>query len=112
MRCAAVLGLAATLLCNAAWATPERAPERTPEPAPCPAGLPAATRCLTGRDDAGAFYWIAVPPAWNGVLVLHAHGGPELGEPRAERSAQDLKRWAVMLKAGYAVGPANRLQAA
>ena len=102
MRFAAALGLAATLLCGAAWATPERAPERTPEPAPCPAGLPDATRCLTGRDDAGAFYWIAVPPAWNGVLVLHAHGGPELGEPRAERSAQDLKRWAVMLKAGYA----------
>ena len=68
----------------------------------CPDGVPAATRCLTGRDDAGAFYWIAVPARWNGVLVLHAHGGPELGEPRAERTAQDLKRWAVMVKAGYA----------
>ena len=94
MRFAAVLGLAAMLLCGAAWAAPE--------PTPCPAGLPDATRCLTGRDAAGAFYWIAVPPAWNGVLVLHAHGGPELGEPRAERTAQDLKRWAVMVKAGYA----------
>jgi len=68
----------------------------------CPAALPAASRCLTGRDEAGAYYWIAVPPAWNGVLVLHAHGGPELGEPRADRTEQDLKRWAVMLKAGYA----------
>jgi len=68
----------------------------------CPSGLPAATRCLNGRDDAGAFYWIAVPARWNGVLVLHAHGGPELGEPRAERTEQDLKRWAVMVKAGYA----------
>jgi len=68
----------------------------------CPSGLPAATRCLNGRDDAGAFYWIAVPMRWNGVLVLHAHGGPELGEPRAERTEQDLKRWAVMVKAGYA----------
>ena len=68
----------------------------------CPDGLPAATRCLTGTDAAGAHYWIAVPAAWDGVLVLHAHGGPELGVPRAERSAQDLKRWAVMLKAGHA----------
>ena len=68
----------------------------------CPTGLPAATRCLTGRDEAGAYYWIAVPAAWNGVLVLHAHGGPELGPPRAERTAQDLTRWAVMVKAGYA----------
>lgn len=73
-----------------------------PAEAPCPDGLPAATRCLNGRDDAGAYYWIAVPAAWNGVLVLHAHGGPELGEPRIERTAQDLKRWAVMVKAGYA----------
>jgi alpha-beta hydrolase superfamily lysophospholipase len=64
--------------------------------------VPAAVRCLTGHDDAGAYYWIAVPAAWNGVLVLHAHGGPELGEPRAERTAQDLKRWSVMVKAGYA----------
>ena len=73
-----------------------------PADAPCPDGLPAATRCLTGRDNAGAFYWIAVPRAWNGVLVLHAHGGPELGAPRTARTAQDLTRWAVMTKAGYA----------
>ncbi len=94
MRIAAVLGTTAALLCGTAQAAPESAP--------CPDGLPDTTRCLGGRDDAGAFYWIAVPPAWNGVLVLHAHGGPELGEPRTERTAQDLKRWAVMLRAGYA----------
>jgi len=70
--------------------------------APCPAGIPAETRCFSGKDSAGASYWIAQPSAWNGVLVLHAHGGPELGEPKAERSAEDLKRWRVMLKAGYA----------
>ncbi len=69
---------------------------------PCPTGLPANTRCLTGTDSAGAHYWIAVPEPWSGVLVLHAHGGPELGVPRAERSADDLQRWAVMVKAGHA----------
>ena len=73
-----------------------------PAEARCPAALPAATRCLNGADDHGAFYWIAVPKVWKGVLVLHAHGGPELGEPRAERTAEDLARWAVMLRAGYA----------
>jgi pimeloyl-ACP methyl ester carboxylesterase len=71
-------------------------------PVTCPAGVPAETRCFSGKDSAGAYYWIAQPPAWNGVLVLHAHGGPELGEPKLERSAEDLKRWAVMPKAGYA----------
>jgi len=92
-----LLAVTAALLCGNAQAQPQPAAEAT-----CPTGLPAATRCLTGRDDAGAYYWIAVPHDWKGVLVLHAHGGPELGEPHAERSAQDLKRWAVMVKAGYA----------
>jgi hypothetical protein len=73
-----------------------------PQTANCPGGLPPATRCLTGQDSAGAFYWIAVPAVWNQVLVMHAHGGPELGEPGAQRSADDLTRWAITVKAGYA----------
>ena len=68
----------------------------------CPAVLPAATRCLSGTDSEGAHYVIAVPAAWSDVLVLHAHGGPELGLPKLERSVEDLKRWSVMVKAGHA----------
>jgi predicted esterase len=45
---------------------------------------------------------IAVPKDWNGHLVLHAHGGPALGPPVAERAQEDLQRWAVTVKAGYA----------
>ncbi|MEO7339016.1 MAG: hypothetical protein ABIV63_20775 [Caldimonas sp.] len=71
-------------------------------PTPCPAGVVAGAHCLTGVDAFGAFVLIAVPKDWNGVLVLHAHGGPELGPPRAERGVADLKRWSVMVKAGYA----------
>jgi pimeloyl-ACP methyl ester carboxylesterase len=82
---------------DAPTATPAAKPTAT-----CPASVPAETLCFSGKDSAGASYWIAKPATWNGVLVLHAHGGPELGEPRAERSAEDLKRWVVMLKAGYA----------
>ncbi len=69
---------------------------------PCPTGLPASTRCLSGRDELGAGYWIALPEPWNGTLVLHAHGGPELGPPRLERSADDLRRWAVFVRSGAA----------
>ena len=87
----------ASLLLGASHA--QSAPPLT---APCPTGLPPATRCLTGQDSAGAFYWIAMPAAWNQVLVMHAHGGPELGEPKAQRSADDLTRWAITVKAGYA----------
>ena len=70
--------------------------------APCPEGLPTDTRCVAGTDAAGAHYLIAVPALWSGVLVLHAHGGPELGVSRAARTAEDLKRWAVMVRAGHA----------
>lgn len=76
--------------------------EAAPQAMACPAGLPAATRCLTGRDSAGAFYVVAVPAQWNGTLVLHAHGGPTLGAPKLERSLEDLTRWSIVVKAGYA----------
>jgi hypothetical protein len=78
--------------------------EAAPQPIDCPAvaKLPAGTRCLSGRDTAGAFYLIAIPAAWNNILVLHAHGGPALGAPALARSVEDLQRWAITVKAGYA----------
>jgi hypothetical protein len=39
------------------------ADEPPPQARPCPSGMPAS---------------------WSGVLVLHAHGGPALGAPRAD----------------------------
>jgi hypothetical protein len=68
---------------------------------PCPASLAAGTRCLGGRDTAGAWIRIAIPARWNGVAVVHAHGGPELGAPREARVAGDLERWRVLVEAGY-----------
>jgi len=110
--CTAALACSACTSLGPAKATPpsaapvavSAAAASSPPPvaAACPTGLPSDARCLTGRDAVGAWYWIAVPAQWNGVLVLHAHGGPELGEPKAERSAENLSRWAVMVKAGYA----------
>jgi alpha-beta hydrolase superfamily lysophospholipase len=81
---------------------PPTADEPAPRPHTCPSGLPDGTRCLAGRDSAGAHVLIALPTRWSGVLVLHAHGGPELGAPRLSRTEQDLQRWAVVLKAGHA----------
>ena len=76
--------------------------EPAPQPLPCPTGLPEGTRCLGGQDKLGAHVLIAMPVRWSGVLVLHAHGGPELGAPRADRTAQDLQRWQIMVKLGHA----------
>ena len=75
-----------------------------PQSRPCPAEVPAGAGCYTGLDDLGAFYWIAVPANWDRqVLVMHAHGGPsDTGPARLQRSEEDLRRWAVTVKAGYA----------
>lgn len=81
---------------------PVKSGEAAPQAAACPAGIAAEVRCWRGTDSAGAPYLIALPANWNGVLVVHAHGGPLLGAPRPERADEDLKRWAVTLKAGYA----------
>lgn len=76
--------------------------ETAPATVACPSGLPASTQCLGGRDSRGAYYRIALPSRWNGSLVLHAHGSPSLGTPTAAGAEEDLQRWAVMLRAGYA----------
>lgn len=77
-------------------------PVSKPTVSTCPEGVAAGSRCLSGRDSFGAYYWLAVPPNWKGTLVVHSHGGPELGEPKAERAAADLTRWSIWTRAGYA----------
>ncbi len=93
-------GPASIAIAGAAF--PAAASEPPPVLAACPAQVPPTARCFSGRDSAGAYYYIAVPQDWQGTLVLHDHGGPELGAPKAERTADDLNRWAVMVRAGYA----------
>ncbi len=73
------------------------------EPTPCPDGIPVTTQCALGKDGAGAFYWIAMPSPWNKRLVVHAHGGPDLGAPDAKGSADDLTRWNIWTRMGFAV---------
>ncbi|RKR86434.1 hypothetical protein BDK92_0660 [Micromonospora pisi] len=74
-----------------------------PAPATCPANLATKATCYTGQDGNGAYYTIAVPTRWNGSLVVHAHGGPDLGDASdPARSTEDLERWAVMVDEGYA----------
>ncbi len=80
----------------------DTAAETPPVSTACPHNVGEGTTCLAGRDSAGAFYLIAMPKAWNGDLVLHSHGGPFLGAPTAKRVAEDLERWSIMPRLGYA----------
>jgi hypothetical protein len=68
----------------------------------CPRELPAQARCYGGQDAHGAFYVTAIPKAWNGVLVVHSHGGPSLKTPVASTPLADLERFAVMVAEGFA----------
>lgn len=68
----------------------------------CPAGLDVVAQCYEGRDSNGAWYLAAVPRQWNQVLVVHAHGGPRLGVPKAGDSDEDLERSTAIVRQGYA----------
>jgi hypothetical protein len=73
----------------------------------CPDGLPAETRCLSGQDVNGAWYWIAIPKTWNGSLVVHAHGGPRLKAPKPDDAIDDLQRFSVTVAEGFAWAGSN-----
>jgi pimeloyl-ACP methyl ester carboxylesterase len=96
----AALGLGLALA--AATANAEPPGDRT-----CPEGLPAETRCMAGQDVNDAYYWIAIPKAWNGILVLHTHGGPRLKTPKPDDAVEDLQRFAVTVAEGYAWAGSN-----
>lgn len=69
---------------------------------PCPAGLDTVARCYRGADANGANYWIAIPQQWNKTLVVHAHGGPRMSHATNDNNVEDLERFAVTVKQGYA----------
>lgn len=96
-----ILASAFSLLAGCATTAPHP-PEASPQAAVCPAGVPEGARCLRGQDSAKAHYLIVMPAQWSGVLVVHAHGGPALGEPRASRADEDIKRWAITVQQGHA----------
>jgi pimeloyl-ACP methyl ester carboxylesterase len=100
-RATLFLAAASAMLAGCATAPPHP-PEASPQAAACPAGVPAGARCLRGQDSAKAHYLIVMPAQWSGVLVVHAHGGPSLGEPGATRADEDIKRWAITVQQGHA----------
>lgn len=95
------LGLfsAAVMLLSGCASAPK---ESSPAQVACPVGVPAGTQCWRGQDSAGSHYLLAKPVQWSGVLVVHAHGGPALGEPKPSRAEEDIKRWSITLTEGHA----------
>ena len=71
-------------------------------PIACPSTYPEGTACYVGADANDANYFIAVPARWNGVLVMHAHGGPSRTKLSVKRALARARRWAVWPQEGYA----------
>jgi hypothetical protein len=69
---------------------------------PCPKTLANVAKCYTGADTNGAQYWIAIPEQWNKTLVMHAHGGPRLSPITRDTSLEDLERFSVTVRQGFA----------
>lgn len=101
-RVALPLLLTALAGCAQNAGTSASPPEAAPQAAACPKGTPEGARCLRGQDSANAHYLIVIPAQWNKMLVVHAHGGPTLGIPKASRADEDIERWAITVRAGYA----------
>lgn len=102
-RLAALFGALVLAAPGAAFAQATPAPAADAvAPIDCPASVGREVRCLSGRDANGAWYIIAMPTTWNRKLIVHAHGGPRTGDPEATDSLEDLDRFAVMVRQGYA----------
>ncbi|QFZ72894.1 hypothetical protein GFH48_06080 [Streptomyces fagopyri] len=102
-RAGTLVSLMAAVTAAVTTAPPAHADAPPPTAVSCPAGLDGRATCYTGTDAHGAAYAIAVPEHWNGSLVVHAHGGPDLGAGSdPQRSVDDLARWSVMVDQGYA----------
>lgn len=96
------LAAAALAIAGFIAATGVRADPPTPRPIDCPASAGHGTRCLSGQDANGAWYVIALPTNWNNRLIVHAHGGPRTGTPEPADPLEDLDRFSVMVRHGYA----------
>lgn len=102
MKTPAIAGLLGLSLLAACSPMKTTSGEKAPLAAACPEGVPAGARCWRGEDSEKAPYLLVMPKDWNGVLVVHAHGGPALGPPEAVRLDEDIKRWNIIPRAGYA----------
>ena len=94
-----LLGGPVLIACSSAPTVPA---EQAPAAQVCPVSISPMMECLRGVDSAKAHYLIVIPPQWSGVLVVHTHGGPPLGEPKASRADEDFKRWAITTQQGHA----------
>lgn len=67
----------------------------------CPDPVALIATCYSAQHESGAYLLAAIPTAWNGNLVVFAHGGPAIVPPTASSSKRDLAKYAIALERGY-----------
>jgi hypothetical protein len=91
-------GLLTTLACGApALAQTAALPDTTP----CPEEIANLATCYGAKHASGAYILAVMPKAWNGDLVVFAHGGPSLLPPNPNGSKADLTKYAYAVKRGF-----------
>jgi hypothetical protein len=68
----------------------------------CPDSVAAIATCRSARDSHGAWVLAVIPQQWNRTLIVHAHGGPSLDEPAIEQAVEDMQRFDIFVRHGYA----------
>ncbi len=96
------LAAAAFAIAGLAFGPEALADPLEPRPIECPASAGQGTRCVSGQDANGAWFVAAIPLNWNRRLIVHAHGGPRTGAPEPAEPLEDLDRFSVMVRHGYA----------
>lgn len=103
------IAVCAGTIATPAMAAGDAAAQTPMAPRACPATVADVAVCYGGRDPQGSYLVAAIPRAWNRQLIVHAHGGPRMTTPAPDDSIEDLTRFAVMVRAGYAwVGASYR----
>ncbi len=73
-----------------------------PDTTPCPEPIVDIATYYIAKHETGAYITAAVPKAWNGNLVVFAHGGPSLLPPTPIGSKADLNKYAYAVRRGFA----------
>jgi alpha-beta hydrolase superfamily lysophospholipase len=69
---------------------------------PCPRDIPIDVVCYGDRQPNGSYILAAVPKAWTGVLIVHAHGGPRTAPAQPRTNDEDLARLSMFVREGHA----------
>jgi hypothetical protein len=67
----------------------------------CPKEVAAIATCYSAKHPSGAYLLAAIPNAWNGDLIVYAHGGPYVVPPTANTNKTDLAKYAIVVERGF-----------